>query len=58
MHYGFYRDNQKVINELGHCNQSMLRHYVNHGAKMRKRQKSFSSFQAPSETKEENLNCA
>ena len=58
MHYGFYRDKQKVINELGHCNQSMLRHYVNHGAKMQKRAKEFFSFQAPSETKEDNLNCA
>ena len=58
MHYGFYRDKQKVINELGHCNQSMLRHYVNHGAKMQKRAREFFSFQAPSETKEDNLNWA
>ena len=43
MHYGFYRDKQKVINELGHCNRGMLRHYVNHGAKMQKRAKEFLS---------------
>ena len=47
MHYGFYGDKQKIINELGHCNSSMLRHYVNHGAKMKKRAKEFFSFTAP-----------
>ena len=47
MHYGFYGDKQKIINELGHCNSSMLRHYVNHGAKMKKRAKEFFSFNAP-----------
>jgi integrase len=44
MHYGFYGDKQKVINELGHCNDGMLRHYVSHGAKMKKRAKEFFSF--------------
>ena len=58
MHYGFYGDKQKVINELGHCNQSMLRHYVNHGAKMKKRAKEFFSFQAPSSSSEKNLKTA
>ena len=43
IHYGFYGDKQKIINELGHCNSSMLRHYVNHGAKMKKRAKEFFS---------------
>jgi integrase len=47
MHYGYYMNKQKIINELGHCNQSMLRHYVNHGAKMKKRAKEFFSFTAP-----------
>ncbi len=47
MHYGLNGDKQKVINELGHCNDSMLRHYINHGAKMKKRAKEFFSFTAP-----------
>ena len=47
MHYGYFGDKQKVINELGHCNESMLRHYVSHGAKMKKRAKEFFSFTAP-----------
>jgi hypothetical protein len=38
---------QKIINKSGHCNQSMLRHYVNDGAKMKKRAKEFFSFTAP-----------
>lgn len=47
MHYGYFGDKQKIYNELGHCNQSMLRHYVNHGAKMKKRAKEFFAFTAP-----------
>lgn len=47
MHYGLNGDKQKVINELGHCNDSMLRHYINHGAKMKKRATEFFSFTAP-----------
>jgi integrase len=53
MHYGFYGDKQKIINELGHCNSSMLRHYVNHGAKMKKRSQEFFSFTAPLPDSEE-----
>jgi integrase len=47
MHYGLNGDKQKVINELGHCNNSMLRHYINHGARMKKRAQEFFSFTAP-----------
>ena len=43
-HYGYFRDKQKIINELGHCNSSMLRHYVNHGAKIRKTAEKFFKF--------------
>ena len=41
MHYAYYRDKKQVENELGHCNSSMLRHYINHGVKMRKQAKAF-----------------
>lgn len=44
MHYAFYGDKGLIINELGHCNSSMLRHYVNHGVKIRKRSVEFFSF--------------
>ena len=36
----------------------VLRHYVNHGAKMKKRAKEFFSFQAPSSSSEKNLKTA
>ena len=55
MHYGLNGDKQKVINELGHCNDSMLRHYINHGAKMKKRAKEFFSFTAPLPNSESEL---
>ena len=38
--------------------QRDLDHYVNARKNIRKRAKKIFSFQAPSETKEENLNCA
>ena len=55
MLYGLDGDKQKVINELGHCNDSMLRHYINHGAKMKKRAKEFFSFTAPLPNSESEL---
>ena len=47
MHYGLNGDKQKIINDLDHCNDSMLRHYINHGAKMKSRAKEFFAFTAP-----------
>ena len=44
MHYAYYGDKKQVVNELGHCNESMLRYYINHGAKMKKRAKGFFAF--------------
>ena len=44
LHYAHYKNKQQVINELGHCDESMLRHYINHGAKMRKQAEAFFSF--------------
>ena len=41
MHYAYHRDKKQVENELGHCNSSMLRHYINHGVKMRKQAEAF-----------------
>ena len=55
MHYGNFGDKQKVINELGHCNDSMLRHYVSHGAKMKKRANEFFSFTASQPNSESEL---
>ena len=55
MHYGLNGDKQKVINELGHCNNSMLRHYINHGARMKKRAQEFFSFTAPLPNSESEL---
>jgi integrase len=55
MHYGLNGDKQKIINELGHCNDSMLRHYINHGAKMKSRANEFFSFTAPLPNSESEL---
>lgn len=44
MHYGLYGDKQKIINELGHCDSNMLRHYINHGVKIKRRAKNFFTF--------------
>ncbi len=46
MHYGYYGDKQKIINELGHCNDSMLRYYINHGAKMKNRAQLFFKYRS------------
>ena len=58
MHYGLHGDKNAIAIQLGHVSQGVLDHYMNAGKNMRKRAKEFFSFQAPSETKEENLNCA
>ena len=47
MHYGYFGSKNKVVNELGHCNKSMLRHYIAHAGNMKKRAKEFFSFTAP-----------
>ena len=44
MHYAYYGNKQQVINELGHCNSSMLRYYINHGVKIKKQAKAFFNF--------------
>jgi len=51
MHYALNNNKRLTVNELGHCNSSMLRHYINHGAKMRERSKEFFSFDAPFQKK-------
>ena len=48
MHYGLHRDKNLIRNELGHLDDSMLLHYVNHGTKIGKRAKEFFAFEAPS----------
>jgi integrase len=44
MHYAYFGDKRLIESELGHCNSSMLRHYINHGAKMKKKSASFFEF--------------
>ena len=44
MHYAYHGDKRLIESELGHCNSSMLRHYINHGAKMKKKSASFFEF--------------
>lgn len=46
MHYAYYGDKKQVENELGHCNSSMLRYYINHGAKMKNRSRVFFSYKS------------
>ena len=55
MHYAYYGDKKQVVNELGHCNESMLRYYINHGAKMKKRAKGFFLFRSFKQNEIRNL---
>ena len=47
MHFGFHRDKNLIRIELGHLDESMLLHYINHGSKIGKRAKEFFGFKAP-----------
>ena len=53
MHFGFHRDKDLIRKELGHLDESMLRHYVNHGTKIGKRAKEFFAFEAPEDSEAE-----